>query len=165
MKKFTYILAFFILTSCNYFEKKKIVITDDLVQEKLQQVNRNKIDKYPIFEACERVDNNIQLEKECFTTTLSEHITDYLAQQNIVLTQPLQDTLYIQLQVDQKGTLRVQNFQIPDSVLITLPNVKQVINESIKQLPLIKPAYKKLPQTGELIPVTTQFRIPIVISE
>ena len=165
MKKLTYILTFFILASCNYFEKKKIIVSDDLVEQKLQEINRSQIDKYPIFEACENIDNDTLSEKECFSTTLSNHITEYLAQQDIVLTQTVKDTLNIRLQVNEKGEVSTQNYQVSDSVLTAIPNVRTLISESIQRLESIKPAYKKLPETGELIPVTTQFIIPIIISE
>ncbi len=165
MKKIIYILAFFILASCNYFEKKKIAVSDTLIEQKLQEINRSQIDKYPIFEACENIDNDMLSEKECFTTRLSDHISEYLAQQDIVLTEALQDTLKIQLQVNYKGIISIQNYHVSEPVLTAIPNVRMLISESIQQLETIKPAYKKLPETGELIPVTTQFIIPIIISE
>ena len=75
LKILLYISLFTSIVSCNYFENKKIKVVEDesheLVKDKLKELDRNKVDHYPVFKYCESLNNNIEEEKECFINTLS----------------------------------------------------------------------------------------------
>ncbi len=165
LKKIIYIFAFFTLVSCNYFEKKKISISDNLIDQKLRDIDLVVVDKYPVFKECEDINNDAFIEKKCFTNTLSNYITDYLYMQKIMLSEVVSDTINVPILVNLKGEISLQNFIISERLQKNIPELKNILFKSISNLPKIKPAYKKLPQTGELIPVNTRFVIPIHITE
>jgi len=160
LKKYTYILLVLLICSCNYFENKKIHANDTLVQEKMDQLDKTSIDKFPVFIDCESLNGNTEEEKECFITTLSTHISDSLWENQLVLTNEIDASFQVTLEVAADGKINIIKFDVPSVLKENIPNIEQLISESVQELPEIKPALKKV-QSGELIAVKTQFVIPI----
>lgn len=152
----------FLLCSCNYFENKKIHATDDLVQEKLHKLDRTSVDKYPVFEDCETQDSNKDTEKACFITTLSQHISTSLSEQDLILDKELDVNFQITIEVAYNGAVNIVDLVATPELNAQIPNIDELVAKSIIDLPEIKPAYKKI-NSGELIAVTTQFKIPVHI--
>lgn len=165
MKKIIYIFCFSLISSCNYFEEKKIKISDELIQEKLIELDLTSIDKYPIFKECESLSGNTEDEKDCFVHFFSTFVSNELSKHNLILSEEIQETIYIPIIISQEGEVVIKPFVIPDSVQLAIPNIKKLLIESISKLPKIVPGYKIIKETGELIPVTTKFMIPIKVSE
>ncbi len=151
-----------LLCSCNYFENKKIHATDDLVQEKLRELDRTSVDKYPIFEECETENSNKDIEKACFITTLSQHISTSFSEQELILDKELDVTFKVTIEVTKIGTVNIVELVASPELKAYMPNIDELVAQSITDLPEIKPAYKKI-NSGELIAVTTQFKIPVRI--
>lgn len=153
--------------SCNYFENKKIHVNDEMVEEKLRKIDKTQVDKYPIFNDCESINGDIEAEKNCFITTLSNHITNYLIQQNLILEEEFESAFELLVEVDKNGALLIKSYTIDNHTKEIIPNIETLISDSLSSLPKIYPAIKKLPSAddnvGELVPVTTQFIIPIKI--
>lgn len=149
-----------LLCSCNYFENKKIHATDDLVQEKLLEMDKTSVDKYPVFESCETENSDSEVEKTCFITTLSQFISHSFSKEDLILNDELDASFQATIEVTNSGSVNIINLEITPALRKQIPNITALVTKSIVNLPEIKPAYKKI-HSGELIAVTTQFTIPV----
>ena len=155
MKYLTIFILVLCLSSCDYFEKKK-VNAQDIVNEELQTFNWNDVDDYPSFKACESATSK-QDSKQCFENTLITHITNRLRKETIVVTENVEDTGMIKFHISETGTLAVLNIKNKEFTKEQIPNLEALLMKSIDSLPTIYPAIKRGQQ------VKTEFTLPIVI--
>jgi len=160
LKKAVAIVCVLLFCSCNYFESKKIHATDERIQERLDSLDISTIDKFPIFKDCEQLDQDLTAERNCFITSLSTYIGNSLFENKLVLEDELDTSFQVTIQVSEKGKVTIISQEIDGALNEKIPNINQIIGQSIGELPEIKPALKKI-QSGELVPVKTQFVIPI----
>lgn len=143
------------LSSCDYFDKKK-VNSQDIVNEELQTFNWNDVDEYPSFKSCES-SNSKQESKQCFETTLITHITNKLSDEIIVVTENVEDTVVIKFHISETGMLSVLDIKNKETTAAQIPNLDSLLLKSLDSLPTIFPAIKRGQQ------VKTEFTLPIVI--
>lgn len=155
MRKVLFFLGLVCMTSCNYFNVKK-TSSEAILNEELKTFNWNEVDEYPVFKSCDTSINKVQKEK-CFETTLLEHITTKLYQNEIVVSQDINDTIFIEFKVDDKGALEITKTQIDSLITKEIPEVETYLYASIDSLPEIYPALKRGQQ------VTTKFKLPLII--
>lgn len=160
MKKAVAIMCILLFCSCNYFESKKIHATDERIQKHLNSLDTSTIDKFPIFKDCEQLDQDLSAEKNCFITSLSTYIGNSLFENKLVLEKELDTSFQVAIQVSETGKVTIKAFEINAILKENIPQIEQIIQQSIDELPEIEPALKKT-QSGELVPVKTQFVIPI----
>ena len=155
MNRIAFLLIFLVLSSCNYFEKKK-VFTDDLLEEELKTFNWNEVDSYPTFSTCdsltEKSDN-----KACFQNTLLTNVNSFLEAQNLVVSKDIHDTIALQLVIDSKGILEVKSITIKPETINQIPEIDSLLRQSLKTIPKIHPAIKRGQQ------VATAFEFPIIV--
>ncbi|PNQ75113.1 hypothetical protein C1T31_02965 [Hanstruepera neustonica] len=155
MKKGYLIIAFIVLTSCNYFDVKK-TSSEAILNEELKTFNWSEVDEYPTFAICEK-ETTKEGKKACFQNTLTQAITKNIQTDTIVVSQNLNDTLIIKFQISEKGKMSIQDFKVDSITLSEIPNIKKLVNASLDSLPQIYPAIKRGQQ------VKTAFTLPIVI--
>jgi hypothetical protein len=143
------------LVSCEYFNAKK-TSSEAILKEELQTFNWNDVDEYPTFSICDSSSTK-QERKQCFENTLTTYITTYLRKDTIVVTQDIKDTIQLQLQVSGKGLLSLVDIQVDSLTLHEIPNIKELLAQSLDSLPKIFPALKRGQQ------VKTEFKLPIII--
>ncbi len=171
MKKLIFVFILLLSFSCNYFENKKIHVSDEhheLVQEKLKKLDKTQVDRYPIFSSCESLESDLSAEKECFIETLRNHITSNIITSDVVLEKPLHEEFNVLVEVDKKGDITIVKTTISDSLQLLFPSINQRIEESLLSLPKIEPAMKQLSSMdkntkGDEVHVSIQFLIPIKI--
>lgn len=156
MKQICIFLLFFILCSCEYFNVKK-VSSETILEQELQTFNWNDVDEYPTFSVCDSTSTK-QEKKACFEQTLTSFITGYLQKDAIVVTQDIHDTINLNFKVTDTGDLILLDTTIDSLTNNEIPNIKQLLTESLDSLPKIFPAIKRGQQ------VTTEFTLPIIIS-
>lgn len=151
-------LLFLILTasSCNYFETEKIS-SDTFYEEELKTIDWNDVDQYPAFKECESHTYKLA-QKNCFVTTLSEHIYVMIQSKEMVASNNLQDTIQLSFSISKKGDLRISQMIVDSLISTQFPLLEDWMRTSIEELPLLAPAYKR----G--IPVQTEFSLPIILS-
>lgn len=156
MKKLLYILLLFMgVTSCQFFETEKIS-SETFLEEEIKSINWNDVDSYPVFKECENISEKLEI-KSCFETILSRHLYTSINSDKIIVSNDLNQEIFIDFLVNEKGELVITSI-VMDSLLQTeLPLLKNLIIKSIDSLQPIAPAYKR----G--IPVRTTFKFPIVI--
>ncbi|WP_452227435.1 hypothetical protein [Lacinutrix cladophorae] len=155
MQRILLFLLFLVVTSCNYFNVKK-TSSEAILEEELQTFNWRDVDVYPTFKTCS-TSSNQESKKVCFQNTLTAAIYKNLTSQKIVVTQDIQDTILVHFQISETGELHLMDAKIDSITLVEIPNIEDLLYESLDFLPEIYPAIKRGQQ------VKTQFTLPIQI--
>lgn len=119
-------------------------------------IDYNSIDTFPLFPKCDSIPS-IDKQKICTQIKLSQHIYASIASHQIMTSKPINDTIYVQLRIDNTGKSMLSNIRSSDFIKTEVPNMDSLIKSGIEKLPLLKPAIKR----G--MPVTTEFTLPIVL--
>ena len=143
------------VASCNYFNVKK-TSTEAILQEELTAFNWNEVDEYPTFSSCDSLPEK-KAQKMCFENTLTEHVLQFLSQQELIVSCDLNDTIFIDFKLSEKGKMSIDTIIANKKILEGIPELNNYIYSSIDSLPQIFPAIKRGQQ------VKTQFRLPILI--
>ncbi len=143
------------ISSCRYFETEKIS-SETFLEEEINSINWNDVDSYPVFKECEGVSGKLET-KSCFETTLSKFLYKSINSEKIIVLSDLNEEILIEFIVNEKGNLKVNSIAVDSLLQVELPELKDVIFESIDSIQPIAPAYKR----G--IPVRTTFKLPILI--
>lgn len=145
-----------VLVSCDYFENKKIK-TEDVVNKELETIDWNAVDIYPSFSVCDSISEKEQ-QKICFETTVLTHVNQYLSQQSIIISEDVEDTISMKLQIDKLGNVTILNIDAKPETRRIITEIDTLLHGSIKALPKVFPAVKRGQQ------VTTEFVLPVVVS-
>lgn len=154
MKKALLLFSVFLVVSCN-FETKKIS-SEEVLELESRTLNWKEVDEYPAFENC-RNETELNDARDCFEREVAQNIYAYLAKQQPVVTESIDDTLYLFLQIDKEGRPEIDSVEIDTTVTNQLPEIAEWLDQSIDSLPKIYPASKR----G--IPVSTKFKMPILV--
>jgi len=144
------------LFSCDRFVLKK-ENKEELIKEKLDNFNWNYVDEPPMFQEC-RIKFVEELE-ECFQKNITAYLHTYLSKQEINIQKSLNDTVWIPLLIDKKGTVTLENLEIPTAIATEIPNLKQLLEKSIDSLPKLAPAHTRS------TPVTVRYILPLIINK
>lgn len=155
MRQICVFMLFVVLASCKYFDAKK-TSSEAILKEELQTFNWNEVDEYPSFTVCDSSATKEE-RKYCFENTLTSYITNVLQKDTIIVTQDINDTIHLQLRVSDKGLLSLVNIQVDSLTNQEIPNIKELLLQSLDSLPKIFPALKRGQQ------VKTEFKLPIII--
>jgi uncharacterized protein (DUF2164 family) len=155
MRQICVFLVVVMLTSCEYFNVKK-TSSETILNEELQTFNWKEVDTYPAFSSCDSSATKLENER-CFEQTLTTHITNYLQKETIIVTQDVNDTIVLNFQVSEAGSLTLLNSKIDSITLLEIPNIESLLVLSLDSLPKVFPAIKRGQQ------VRTQFKLPIII--
>ena len=156
MRKFLLVLMVCSFASCYFFESTDEK-TQKLVNEKLQRIDWTDVDKYPLFDGCDETVSKIE-QKKCFIETLSFCFTSTLQEFQPVLNKILNDTVFVDFIVVNTGDISIINIHNKEVFEEQMQEFEEKIIKNLTNLPRIEPALKR----G--IPVSTKFRIPIVIN-
>lgn len=155
MNRIACLFLIILFTSCDYFEKQK-VNSEDLLKEELQTFNWNEVDTYPTFSSCDSITAKAE-SKVCFQNTLLAHVNHYLSDQNIVVSNDVNDTIRLKLIIDNKGLLLIDSMAIKQETQFQIPEIDSLLRQSLKDIPKIYPAIKRGQQ------VTTAFELPVIV--
>lgn len=153
MKRLILIVILAMLSSCDYFNKKKID-TKEILDEELKSINWNDVDEYPTFTICDSSDNK----KTCFEDVLRNRLNNYLAKQNIVVTEDISDTILLKIHIDNKGNFTLEDIVSSEITKTQIPQLDSLLQHSFDSLPKIYPAIKRSQQ------VATEFNLPVVVN-
>jgi len=156
MKQICVFLSVLMLCSCEYFNVKK-TSTEAILKEELQTFNWSDVDAYPSFSVCDSVQSKADL-KTCFQGVLTLHIWEFLKDERIVVTQDIQDTMLLSMQVSETGVLKLLHVKIDSVTRHEIPELDSLLYHSLEGLPEIFPATKRGQQ------VKTTFELPIIIN-
>ncbi|SEL60925.1 hypothetical protein SAMN04487910_2783 [Aquimarina amphilecti] len=156
IKRVYYIsILVFTLFSCDNLVLKK-ENQKQVLKEKWNEIDKNQVDEPPLFEACKHVsEEEIEL---CFHNTINEQIGNYLQDQTITVKEPINDTIWVPLLITKDGDIVLEDFLVPDIITSQIPDFKDILEESIDNLPNVEPAHTRS------TPVNTRYKLPLVIS-
>ncbi len=154
MRKSLLPVLILILTSCD-FETKKIS-SEEVLEQETRTLNWKEVDEYPAFEACQD-ETELAAARTCFETQIARTIYSFLSGQQPVVTESINDTLYIYLEITKEGKPQIDSIEVDTIVTNQLPDIENWLRQSIDSLPRIYPASKR----G--IPVSTVFKMPVVV--
>ncbi|MDY2585826.1 hypothetical protein [Winogradskyella aquimaris] len=155
MNRLACFLLLVLLTACDYFENQK-VNSEDLLKEELQTFNWNDVDTYPTFSSCDSMTLK-EDSRVCFQNTLLSHVNHYLASQNIVVSEDVNDTIRLKLMIDNRGHLEIEDIAIKPETRFQIPEIDSLLRQSLKGIPKIFPAIKRGQQ------VKTAFELPVIV--
>lgn len=156
MKRSLIVFCAIIVTSCNYFEKKK-VYAKDILEEELQTFNWNDVDEYPTFNLCDSTSGK-ENKRICFENTLTQILNEHLSRQNIVVTENVSDTIVLKITIGNNGQFTINEIKSSELTKSQIPKIDSLLIHGFDSLPKIYPAIKRSQQ------VTTQFSLPVVVS-
>ena len=156
MRSLYVFLVFLMVTSCEYFNVKK-TSSEAILKEELQTFNWKDVDEYPSFSQCDSVTLK-QERKDCFQRVLMTHISNFLQNEKIVVSQDISDTIILNFQVSETGDLKLLHAKIDSVTRVGIPEIETLLYKSLEALPKIFPATKRGQQ------VKTEFTLPIIIA-
>lgn len=155
MNRVVFLFLILLLSSCDYFEKKK-VNSEDLYEEELKTFNWNDVDTYPTFQSCDSLTAKEEI-KTCFQNTLLANVNQFLAEQNLVVSEDVNDTIRLKLVIDNNGILKIESMSIKPETRLQIPEIDSLLQQSITTVPKIYPAIKRGQQ------VTAAFELPVIV--
>ncbi|MEM9647279.1 MAG: hypothetical protein AAF969_02290 [Bacteroidota bacterium] len=155
MRKFLTVFFLALLASCELFMSKEDK-TKQLVNEELLAIDWNDVDQYPLFEACDETVSK-EIQRDCFQTEILKIASKALDSLRFEVQQDLEDTIFIDLVVDEHGFISIVDIEEKQNVLNEIGDFNTQISNTLKDL-TVAPALKR----G--IPVSLRFRIPIVLN-
>jgi len=140
--------------SCKYISKP-VVPENTLVEQEMETINWDTVDQYPSFLDCDSIpDDEV---KQCFQQTLTNHIYESLLKHEFKVTEAIDDRIHVTLLIQYDGKIQIEAIDTSEIIDTKLPKLKTLITQSVANLPSVAPAHKR----G--IPVTTKFKLPIII--
>jgi len=152
MRNVFFFMLCLILGSCNF--EKTIPEKEELLNQRLQEIDWNEITRYPSFSFCDSITDKIK-HKKCFF----QHLTNLLQQRlaDTLSTSKLQnDTIYIKITINTNTTL-VFEPQLDKTKSENFLKIDSLFKVRLRDFPSIEPAQKN----G--IPIKTEFSFPIII--
>ncbi len=146
-------LVFF--TSCELFTSKEEQ-TKNRINEELLAIDWNDVDQYPLFEGCDETAPK-EIQRECFQTRMLQIAADTLDSLSFEVENDMEDTLYIDFNVDEHGFISIVEIEEKQVVLNEIANFNEQISERLADL-TVAPALKR----G--MPVSLRFRLPLVLN-
>ncbi|CAL2058987.1 hypothetical protein [Tenacibaculum sp. 190524A05c] len=148
---FLFILIISCCLSCSYF-------SDDGKNSKPKLdtvVDFTTVDVSPGFKECEQLLDDEKT--ECFRTTIRQHFTDGLHQNEFSSDEDIKETIVLVLRINDKGKMTLKQIKASDDIQQRFPELKSLLNQIVRDIPDLFPATKR----G--IPVTTEYQLPIEI--
>ena len=154
--RYALILLSILCCSCHYFKKKKLD-PEILLKKELKAFNWNELDQYPSFENCEDV-IDFQVNKTCFETVLTTHISKVLKSNSSIFSASTKDTLILNLLVSKSGGLFVKSFNGSHLSADKTESFINKLTKSFSALPILYPAIKRSQH------VQAVFQLPIILN-
>lgn len=141
-------ISFF--TSCEFFTHKKESAP------KLDSISFTSVDKAPSFKVCDSIFEKAE-KNDCFRNTMYSEITKSLGAQEIKVKEGIDEIVQVIITISSDGEITLKSIEAPQNVYTQIPDIKNIIQKSIVDLPKVVPAVKR----G--IPVTSEYILPIRI--
>jgi hypothetical protein len=140
-----------LLQSCKTDEQLKQE-ANVLAQERLEAMDYSTVDHYPLFTACDEIENTAQ----CFYEQLHELVAARLAPVAANITMSENDTMMVSMVVEATGHLKYERLLQCPKHLDTL-KVDSLLQSRLQYLPRLSSAIK------QDVPVKTSYKLPIIL--
>jgi len=154
MKKLLFYLFCLVFCSCNFLDKK-IPEKEELLNERLQEINWNEVTLYPSVSECDSITDKA-LAKSCFFNYLTQSVQDRLSIDTLSILYPEIDTIYLKVTVNPDSSVYFES-QLSDNLDYKTQKIDSLIKVRLQNFPEINPGQK------EGIPVKTEFILPVIL--
>jgi hypothetical protein len=137
MRKILLLLIFPFLVCCKNFETKKIS-SEEVFNKETKSLNWKEVDEYTAFENCKSI-TDLSKARSCFEATVANSIYAYLTKQEPIVTQSIDDTLFLYLEISKSGKPVVDSIRVDSVVTYQLPELDKWVRQSVDSLPKIYP--------------------------
>jgi len=146
LKQITHILLIsFLFSSCEY-------VNDIFKKEEV--IDYTKVDEYATFLDCKDLGKKIQ-RKKCFHDAVHTYIKTTLDGYHFSSSRAMDDRIIIYLEIGIDSTAFMHKIEMSNEIREALPNLENIIHESIMTFPKLVPAKKN----GVF--VTSRYKIPV----
>lgn len=156
MIKKLYIYFLLIVVSSCQFSGNKVPSENELLQERLEQIDWTEVTAFPSVSVCDSLTDKEE-RKNCFFMFLTEQIQQRLSAETLSVHYPQADTIEMKITVLPDSNLLFEP-QFSSDVLYDTLLIDSMIQNRLKDFPAVEPAQK------EGIPVKTQFVLPVIIN-
>ncbi len=149
-----YILALIIVVvfaSCEFFTQKK---KDN--GPSLDSISFTSVDKAPSFKVCDSIFEKAE-KNDCFRNTMYQEITNSLARKEIKVKEEIDEVIQVIITIHATKKISLKSIEAPQNVYVQIPDIKNIIEQSIEELPPVFPAIKRD------VLVTSEYILPIRI--
>lgn len=153
--RFLFVICCLFVVSCSSWETKKIP-TEAYLAQQWEAVDLHQVDTYPSFEACDDLIGQEAI-KNCFEREMANVFYNSFEQIPLIVSAPIDDTLWIDMIVNEKGSLCIDSIQIHTNTRLELPLLESYVHQTALGMPKIEPA------TIRGIPVKSKFRLPVIL--
>lgn len=119
-------------------------------------VNFSSVDTSPSFKECDSIIDK-QQKADCFRTTIHKKIGAELQKHEFTIKDSISEIVHVDLLINTKGKIILEAILASEIIKNQLPQLDRILSLSVDQIPRVYPAIKR----G--IPVTTKYRLPILI--
>lgn len=134
--------------SCDYL--------NSFFHEDANRIDFTSVDEYPFFSTCDSL-AAVEKKEKCFEETLVGYLQKDLEKHYFIATDNASDAIIIHIEIDKEGKAQLQYIEKATNRKENIPELENVIRESIAQLPTLTPAKKR----GNYVKST--FMIPLYI--
>jgi hypothetical protein len=156
VKKISGLILLLLLASCQLFDRQ-VPDEEELLQQRLKEINWKEVTTYPTIAECEGVINNEQ-RKECFFSSMTRLIQERLDVDTLSALYPKADTIQVKVTVLPDATLKFEPQFPQDSTVYNKIKIDSILQTRLADFPKVEPAQK------EGVPVTTQFILPVILN-
>ena len=146
------LISLILTTSCDSRVENKLTETFD------DKITWNELDEFPSVKDCNNL-NEPYLIRECFESFLSNHLLEKIDLSNVIIKNPINDTVTISLLINNSGKVTISKKNIPENIILNIPNFEILLDNSVDLLPIVFPATK----TNLGVSVNSKFDLPIII--
>ncbi|WP_299059704.1 hypothetical protein [uncultured Polaribacter sp.] len=153
LRLFSFLTVFLFFTSCDKFSNTKNASTNKALDT---LVDFSSVDTFPSFDTCDSIIDNEE-KSACFRKTIHQKIGEELQNYTLTIKDSINEIVYVDVIINAKGVFSLAAIQSSEKIKNELPELESLLKASVDNLPNITPANKR----G--IPVTTKYRLPILI--
>lgn len=133
---------------------------EEAKEEVRDTLNRTQITTYPLFEDCKSSElASIAIQKKCFFEKATSHIYAYLGKEHLVVTQSIQDTLYLKIEVSKTGKFKLLKVENTENLEEELQSLNSICNEAVESIPKLD-----YPANKNGVDIAITFTVPLVLT-
>lgn len=155
MRKTLIYLFTILLSSCQLFDKK-VPDENELLQQKLQEIDWKQVDQFPSVFTCDTILDK-EAQKDCLFQFLTETIQTRISTDTIHVLYPELDTISVKVTINSDASLVFETQKPTDSISYDIEVIDSILQNRLANFPAVEPAIKK----G--IKVKSQFVLPVIL--
>ena len=124
----------------------------------IERITWTSNDEFPSIELCNELAEP-RLVNDCFKNFLSSEILKNINLSKIIIEKPLNDTVNIELMIDNKGKITMADKVISKNIIQRISNFEIILDNAIDSLPIVLPATK----TTLGVSVNSKFQLAIIL--